>query len=60
MKNRSLFMAGALALAGLSLLSAKSYDIIVSSPTKAGTVRAHPRRIQGESGRRQCRFHECG
>jgi hypothetical protein len=42
MKNRSLFMAGALALAGLSLLSAKSYDIIVSSPTKAGAVELAP------------------
>jgi hypothetical protein len=42
MKNRSLFMAGALALAGLSLLSAKSYDIIISSATKAGTVQLTP------------------
>ncbi len=38
MKNRSLLLAGALTLASFSLLSAKSYDIILDSPTQAGTV----------------------
>jgi hypothetical protein len=42
MKNRSLVLAGALTLASLSLLSAKTYDITLSSPTKAGTVELKP------------------
>ncbi len=42
MKNRSLVLAGALTLASLSLLSAKSYDITFNSPTKAGTVQLKP------------------
>jgi hypothetical protein len=42
MKNRSLILAGAVALAGVSLLSAKSYDIIIGSPTQAGKVELTP------------------
>jgi len=37
MKNR-LLVVGALALASLSLASAKTYDIILTQPSKAGTV----------------------
>lgn len=36
MTNRSLLMAGALALAGLSIASAKSYDIMLTEPAQAG------------------------
>jgi len=37
MKNR-LFLVGALTLASLSLASAKTYDIILTQPSKAGNV----------------------
>ena len=37
MKNR-LFLVGALTLASLSLASAKSYDIILTQASKAGSV----------------------
>jgi hypothetical protein len=42
MKNRSLFLASALALAGLSIASAKSYDIILSNNAMAGNVQLQP------------------
>ena len=42
MKNRSWILAGALTLAGVSLLSAKSYDILLSSPTKVGAIQLQP------------------
>jgi hypothetical protein len=38
MKLRSLLLTGALALSSISLLSAKSYDIILSSPAQAGSL----------------------
>ncbi|HEV3202182.1 MAG TPA: hypothetical protein VGZ73_29990 [Bryobacteraceae bacterium] len=38
MQLKSLFFAGALALASLSIASAKSYQITVDEPTQAGTV----------------------
>jgi hypothetical protein len=41
MKNR-LFMVGALALASLSLASAKTYDIMLTQVSKAGTVQLAP------------------
>lgn len=36
MKN--LFLAGVLSLASLTLVSAKSYEIVLSAPTKVGAV----------------------
>jgi len=36
MTKKSLFWAGVLALSSLAIASAKSYDIILASPTKAG------------------------
>ena len=42
MKNRCLFLATALATVGLSLASAKSYDITLSEATKAGVVQLAP------------------
>jgi hypothetical protein len=38
MKMKSLMLAGALALAGSTMASAKSYDIVLSSPAQAGTL----------------------
>jgi len=38
MRLRTLTLAGALALSSLSLLGAKSYDITLSSPAKAGPL----------------------
>jgi hypothetical protein len=36
MTTKSLFMVGALALASMSIASAKSYDIVLTSPASAG------------------------
>ena len=38
MKIKSLILAGALSLASVCLLSAKTYDISLSAPAQAGTV----------------------
>src|SRR5215813_9841421 len=38
MKMKSLLMAGTLALASLSIASAKSYDIVLTSPVSAGNT----------------------
>jgi hypothetical protein len=38
MKTRTLLLTGALALFTLSVASAKTYDILLSSPTKAGNL----------------------
>jgi len=38
MRLRTLTLAGALALSSLCVLSAKSYDIILSAPAKAGPL----------------------
>jgi len=38
MRRRPLILAGALALLSLPVLSAKSYDITLSSPAKAGAL----------------------
>ena len=38
MTNRSLLLAGALALASFSIASAKSYDIMLTEPALAGSV----------------------
>ena len=42
MKFRSLVLTGALALASLSIVSAKSYDIVLSEAAQAGTVQLAP------------------
>ena len=42
MMNRPLVLAGVMTLAALSLLSAKSYDILIDSTTKAGAVQLKP------------------
>ena len=42
MKNRCLFLATALATVGLSIASAKSYDITLSETTRAGNVQLAP------------------
>jgi len=42
MKNRSLFLVSALALAGLSIASANSYDITIDAASKAGSVMLAP------------------
>lgn len=36
------FMLGALGFASLSIASAKSYDIVLTDPTMAGTTQLHP------------------
>ena len=38
MKTRTLLLTGALSLFTLSVASAKTYDILLSSPTKAGNL----------------------
>lgn len=38
MTNRSLLLAGALALASFSIASAKSYDIMLTEPAQAGAL----------------------
>lgn len=38
MTRKSLFMAGVLAVFALSTASAKTYEIVLSTPTKAGNV----------------------
>jgi lipopolysaccharide export system protein LptA len=38
MKFRSIFLSAVLVVAGTSLASAKSYDVFLSGPTKAGSV----------------------
>jgi hypothetical protein len=42
MKINNLLLAGALAVFTLSIASAKTYEIILSSPTKAGNVQLKP------------------
>jgi hypothetical protein len=42
MKYKSLLLTGALALASLSIASAKSYDIVLSESAQAGTVQLSP------------------
>ena len=42
MKPRTFLMAAALAILTLSVASAKTYDILLSSPTKAGNVQLKP------------------
>jgi outer membrane lipoprotein-sorting protein len=42
MKPRTLLLTGALAILTLSVASAKTYDILLSSPTKAGTLQLKP------------------
>ncbi len=42
MMNRPLVLAGVLTLATLSSLSAKSYDILIDSTTKAGAIQLKP------------------
>lgn len=42
MTVKSLLITGALAVASLSIASAKSYDIILSSPTKVTNVQLKP------------------
>jgi hypothetical protein len=39
---KKLFLTGVLCLASLSIVSAKSYDIVLSTPTKAGSVQLKP------------------
>lgn len=39
---KKLFAIGVLTLASLSLLSAKTYEIILTAPTKAGSVQLKP------------------
>lgn len=38
MKRKPFFLAGTLMLAGLSIASAKSYDLVMTEPAKAGQV----------------------
>lgn len=42
MKSPSLLLVGALAFAGLSIASAKSYDITIDQTAKAGSVQLAP------------------
>jgi hypothetical protein len=42
MKTRTLLLTAALAIFTLSVASAKTYDILLSSPTKAGNVQLKP------------------
>jgi hypothetical protein len=42
MTTKTLLMAGAMALATISLASAKSYDIVLSSPLQAGNMTLAP------------------
>src|ERR1035441_306502 len=42
MKPRTLLLTGALAILTLSVASAKTYDILLSSPTKAGSLKLKP------------------
>ena len=42
MKIKSLVLAGVLAICSLSVAVAKTYDIVFSSPTKAGSVQLKP------------------
>ncbi|HEY1240501.1 MAG TPA: hypothetical protein VGF16_08080 [Bryobacteraceae bacterium] len=39
---KKLLLTGVLCLAGLTVLSAKSYDIVLSTPTKVGTAQLKP------------------
>jgi hypothetical protein len=38
MKLRSMMLSGALALSSVALLSAKTYDIVLSAPSQAGSL----------------------
>ena len=42
MKTRTLLLTAALAIFTLSVASAKTYDILLSSPTKAGNLQLKP------------------
>ena len=46
MTTRTLLLTGALALSSLTLANAKSYDIVLSSPTMAGNVQLKPGEYQ--------------
>src|ERR1039457_6704669 len=46
MKTRTLLLTAALAIFTLSVASAKTYDILLSSPTKAGNVQLKPGEYQ--------------
>ncbi len=39
---KTLFLAGVLSLASLTVASAKSYEIVLSAPTKVGAVQLKP------------------
>jgi hypothetical protein len=39
---KKIFLAGVLSLASLTIVSAKSYEIVLSAPTKVGTVQLKP------------------
>ena len=39
---KKIFLAGVLSLASLTIVSAKSYEIVLSAPTKAGNVQLKP------------------
>jgi hypothetical protein len=39
---KKLFLAGVLSLASLTIVSAKSYEIVLSAPTKVGSVQLKP------------------
>jgi hypothetical protein len=42
MNGKSLLFVGALTVASLNIASAKSYDIVLSAPAKAGTTELQP------------------
>ncbi|MGP0074067.1 MAG: hypothetical protein ACLPWF_19315 [Bryobacteraceae bacterium] len=42
MSTRSLLMVGAMTIASLNIASAKSYDIVLNAPAKAGTTELKP------------------
>jgi len=39
---KKMFLAGVLSLASLTIVSAKSYEIVISAPTKVGNVKLQP------------------
>jgi len=51
MKYKSLLLTGALALASLSIASAKSYDIVLSESAQAGTVQLNAIFTNVETGK---------
>jgi len=42
MSTKSLLMVGAMTIASLSIASAKSYDVVLNAPAKAGTTELTP------------------